>query len=412
MLTAAITKMRTRSDHALWVLIQQLAVRGLIALKFLLAARLLGPEQIGLVGIATLSLAIVESLSDTGLAQAVVQRRSKISPQEAGAVWTLQMIRGLVLAIALLLLAVPIAALFKVSASAGLVALAAIIPLLRNAFNPGVFLVQRERNFRQLSIYEASAALLDFATTLILINLGLGAMSILLGNITSDITKLLLSWTWLRTPLKPTLEWRLIRELTSFGKWIWGASLVTLVLNQLDKVLVVRFLGTADFGIYQVASRIAQLVLADASVALGQYLFPTFAQRHRVSQKAGKDYFLWVLQRFIPVAGFIALLLAVMAKLIVSVVLGPEWMGVIPVLRIMALSMFMGGVIAILVAYCRAVGAPEIVAQAVTVQLFVLMFSAPLLIFQFGSTGMAAASAIALIAATVYFSTKIKNGVK
>lgn len=411
MVTAAINKMLARSDHALWVLIQQVAVRGLIALKFLLAARLLGPEQIGLVGIATLSLAIVESLSDTGLSQAVVQRHSKISPQEAGAVWTLQMSRGLVLAIALLLLAVPIAALFKVSASAGLVALAAVIPLLRNAFNPGVFLVQRDRNFRQLSLYEASAALLDFATTLLLIHLGFGAVSILLGNIAGDCVKLVLSWTWFRVPLQPTFQWRLIRELTSFGKWVWGTSVVTLVLNQLDKVLVARFLGTTEFGLYQVASRIAQLVVADGAVALGQYLFPTFAQRHRVAQQSAKDYFVWVMKRLIPLASVIALLLAVMAGFIINMVLGPEWLAAVPVLRVMALSMFMGGIIAILVAYCRAVGAPQIVTQAVTIQLFVLVLAAPLLIWQLGSVGMALAGALALAAATTYFVVKIKNGI-
>lgn len=411
MVTAAINKMLARPDHALWVLIQQVAVRGLIALKFLLAARLLGPEQIGLVGIATLSLAIVESLSDTGLSQAVVQRHSKISSQQAGAVWTLQMSRGLVLALALLVLAVPIAALFKVSASAGLVALAAVIPLLRNAFNPGVFLVQRDRNFRQLSFYEASAALLDFATTLLLIHLGFGAASILLGNIASDCVKLVLSWTWFRVPLQPTFQWRLIRELTSFGKWVWGSSVVTLVLNQLDKVLVARFLGTTEFGLYQVASRIAQLVVADGAVALGQYLFPTFAQRHRVARQAGKDYFVWVMRRLIPVAGFIALLLAVMAAFIVNMVLGPEWLAAVPVLRVMALSMFMGGIIAILVAYCRAVGAPQIVTQAVAVQLFVLVLAAPVLIWQLGGVGMALASALALTAATAYFALKIKNDI-
>ena len=400
-----------RQDHALWVLIQQVAVRGLIAFKFLLAARLLGPEQIGLVGIATLSLAIVESLSETGLSQAVVQHHSKINPQEAGAVWTLQMTRGVVLAIALLLLAMPIAALFKVSESTGLVALAAVIPFLRNAFNPGVFLVQRERNFQHLSVYEASAALFDFTITLVLIQFGFGAASILLGNIASDSVKLVLSWTWFRVGLRPTFQWRLIQDLTQFGKWIWGSSVVTLVLNQLDKVLVARFLGTTEFGLYQVASRIAQLVVADGAVALGQYLFPTFAQRHRVAQQSAKDYFVLVMKRLIPVAGIIALLLALLAGFIVDTVLGPEWLDAVPVMRIMALSMFMGGVIAILVAYFRAVGAPHIVTQAVIIQLFVLVLAAPLLIWQCGSVGMASASAIALAAASAYFTLKIKTGI-
>lgn len=407
MVTAAINKKLARPDHALWVLIQQVAVRGLIAFKFLLAARLLGPEQIGLVGIATLSLAIVESLSDTGLSQAVVQRHSKISPQEAGAVWTLQMTRGLVLAIALLLLAVPIAALFKVSASVGLVALAAVIPLLRNAFNPGVFLVQRDRNFRQLSLYEASAALLDFATTLLLIHLGFGAASILLGNIASDCVKLILSWTWFRVPLQPTFQWRLIKELTSFGKWVWGSSVIILVLNQLDKVLVARFLGTTEFGMYQVASRIAQLIVSDGASALGQYLYPTIAQHHRVSPNFAQEYFKRIMWRLVSVGACISILLMIGSEIIVSAMLGQKWLGAIPILRVMAIAALFSSLNTVFVAYCHAAGRPQIVTQVVTAQLLIMGMLAPFMIWKFGSVGMASAGAFALAMATAFFISKL-----
>jgi O-antigen/teichoic acid export membrane protein len=407
MVTAADNRMLSRPDHVMWVVIQQVAVRGLIAFKFLLAARLLGPELIGLVGIATLSLAIVESLSDTGLSQAVVQRHTKINPQEAGAVWTLQMSRGLVLAIALLLLAVPIAALFKVSESAGLVALAAVIPLLRNAFNPGVFLVQRDRNFRQLSLYEASAALLDFATTLLLIQLGFGAASILLGNIASDCVKLVLSWTWLRIALQPTFQWRHIRELTSFGKWIWGTSVVTLVLNQLDKVLVARFLGTTEFGLYQVASRIAQLVVVDGAVALGQYLFPTFAKLHRSSPDAARNYLSWIMWRLVPGAATVALLLIVTAGALVNLVLSSEWSAAALLLRFLAVPMCLGAIIAVLVAYLRGTGKPKTVTQATLIQLVLLVLAAPPLLYYFAAIGMASSLAIAGTAAVAYMFSKI-----
>ena len=406
----AVKLMTSQPNHAFWVLVQQVAVRGLIALKFLLAARLLGPEQIGQVGIALLSLAIVEALSDTGLSQAVVQRHSTVNPKEAGAVWTLQMTRGIVLAMALLLLALPFAGFFKAPEAAGLVAIAAIIPLLRNTINPGVFFTQRDRNFRKLSIYEASAALVDLSATLLLIDLGFGAASLLLGNIASDGVKLFLSWAWLRTSIQPTFRWHQIRELTSYGKWIWGTSVITLLLNQFDKVLVAKLLGTTEFGLYQVASRIAQLVVADGAIALGQYLFPTFAKRFRTDRKSASDYLGWVLRRLIPLAGVIALFLAVMAGSIIDMALGPEWHKAVPVLQVMAISMFFGGTIAVLVAYFRAAGLPHVVTLAVSVQLLVLVVAGPLLVWNLGSVGMASASALALAAASAFLALKIKNG--
>jgi PST family polysaccharide transporter len=407
MVTVALKQMFARPDHALWVLVQQFAVRGMIALKFLLAAHLLGPDQIGLVGIATLSLAIVESLSDTGLSQAVVQSRSKISRQEAGAVWTLQLTRGVVLAVMLFVLAVPFSLLFKVPTSSSLIALAAIMPLLRNAFNPGIFLVQRDRNFRQLSIYEASAALLDLAITLLLIHLGFGPASILLGNIASDSLKLVLTWTWCRTPVTPNFQWRLIKSLTSFGKWIWGSSVITLVLNQLDKVLVARFLGVTEFGLYQVASRIAQLVIADGAVALGQYLYPTFAQRHRASSQGAREYLGWILRRWVLLAATVAALLVLVSGFLVSVVLGSEWTAAVPLLRVMAAPMFLGAVIAILVAYLRGTGKPRVVTEATLIQLIVLIACAPILLHYFEAIGMASSLAVAGTASAAFMFFRI-----
>ena len=407
---SAIRRMLIHPHHVIWVVLQQSTVRGLLALKFLMAARYLGPENMGLVGIATLTLAIVESLSDTGLSQAVIQRHQKLGTHEAGAVWTLQMVRGLTISILMLVIAVPVAMLFRVPDSASLIMLAALVPLIRNGFNPGLFLVHRARNFRGISIYEASGAVVDITTTLLLIHLGFGSAAILLGTLASDSVKLFLTWTFFATSLTPTFGWHRIRELTSFGKWIWGASIVTLALNQLDKVLVARFLGAAEFGVYQVASRIAQLIVADGAVALGQYLFPTFAQRRRESMDAANTYLLWVMRRLYLLELIICVLLAVGARFLVAIMLGENWSQAVPILRVMAISMFLGGGIAILVAYCRAIGSPKIVTQAVTVQLIVLIVVAPPLLLFFGGIGMAIASACALLAATLCLAIKIKEG--
>ena len=73
---------------ATWVLGQQVIVRGLVAIKFLAIGRILGPAAIGSVSVALLAVAIAESLSDTGLAQAVVQGKDTPTEDELGAVLT------------------------------------------------------------------------------------------------------------------------------------------------------------------------------------------------------------------------------------------------------------------------------------------------------------------------------------
>ena len=80
-------------------------VRGLVAVKFLAIGRILGPEAIGAVSVALLAVAIAESLSDTGLAQAVVQGHDAPTHGELGAVWTTLAARGVLIGLLLAALA-------------------------------------------------------------------------------------------------------------------------------------------------------------------------------------------------------------------------------------------------------------------------------------------------------------------
>ena len=121
---------RVRFDHdaAFWVLLQQVVVRGFVAVKFLAIGRILGPEAIGAVSIALLAVAIAESLSDTGLAQAVVQGRESPTHGELGAVWTTLAARGVLIGLLIAALAPFMSSQFHLGGSIGLLLLAALLP--------------------------------------------------------------------------------------------------------------------------------------------------------------------------------------------------------------------------------------------------------------------------------------------
>lgn len=399
-------------QHAGWVVLQQAGVRGLQAGKFLIAARLLGPENIGLVGIALICLAIAEGMSDTGLAQAVVQSKRTINRRQAGALWTLQLVRGLALAVGLFVLSSPIAWAFGAVQATGLVAMAGLVALLRNCWNPGLFLYQRKRNFRSLCIYETGGAIVDIAMTILLIQAGIGPSSVLLGSIAGESVRVLITWTWFRLPIRPSLHWGLIIPFTSFGKWVWGSSVITLLLNQLDKILVARFLGTVDLGLYQVASRVAQLFISDGATAMGTFLYPTFSEAARRSRSDAaaqlRKYASWI---GVAVAVGVVLLLA-FANVILTMTLGGQWLPAAPVLRVLSVAMLCGALITILVAYVRATGRPQAVVIAVALQLAVFLPSALLFTRWHGAVGMATATCLGAGMALAYLTWRVKPDFK
>ncbi len=383
-------------SHPAWLALRQLGVRGITALKFVLGARLLGPGAIGMVGVALLALAVTEAMSDTGLAEAVVQRVQPLQRDEAGAVWTLQLARGVGLGALLAALSPWICSYFRVPQAQPLVLLAALTLLPRNAINPGYILAHRARDFRTLAWVSLAAGTLDLAVGIGAVIAGSGAIGLLLGTLLDDVCILLVSWTIFRMALAPNLRWRSIASLTGFGKWVWSTSVLTLLVHQMDKVVIARLLGPIELGLYQVAQKLAQLVLVDTAGLFGQYLYPTLAQINRRSAAAARSYMGALLRRYAPGMVLAAGLLSFLAGPLVALTFGPRWSAAAPMLRLLAGYGLANGLLIVLVVYVRAIGHPRWVSHAALLQLLVMSAAMAPLYLALALSGVA----LALIVAT------------
>ncbi len=383
-------------SHPAWLALRQFGVRGITALKFVLGARLLGPGAIGVVGVALLSLAVTEAMSDTGLSEAVVQRVQLLQRDEAGAVWTLQLARGVGLGALLAVLSPWICAYFRVPQAQPLMLLAALTLVPRNAVNPGYILAHRARDFRTLAWVSLVAGMLDLVVGIGAVLAGSGAIGLLLGTLLDDICILLVSWTIFRMALAPNLRWRSISSLTGFGKWVWSTSVLTLLVHQMDKVVIARLLGPVELGLYQVAQKLAQLALVDTAGLFGQYLYPTLAQINRQSAAAARSYMARLVRRYAPGMALAAALLSLLAGPLVALTFGPRWSAAIPMLRLLAGYGLANGLLIVLVVYVRAIGHPRWVSQAALLQLLVMSAAMAPLYLELAVSGVA----LALILAT------------
>lgn len=377
------------SSAATWVLIQQIVVRGLVAVKFLAIGRLLGPAAIGSVSVALLAVAIAESLSDTGLAQAVVQAKSTPTRAELGAVWTTLTTRGTLIALLLIALAPLMNSQFHLGGSLLLLQLAAALPLIRGLASPAYFMLQRERSFQQLAGVETSAAFTDCALGLACAWGGTGAYAMLIGMIAGETLKTTLTWTTMSPRPPVRLAWHGIGHYVNFSRWIWAGSIVNLLLNQFDKVLVGKLLGPAALGAYQMSSKFAQMLLADAAIAMQQYLFPTFSAHHRREDGSAQKLFVRYLALATVGLVLLVLVLRAVAGPLFMFVLGPAWMSAVPLFRIFVINMAIGSAIAVLVAYVRAIGLPKVATQAAVLQIITLVITVPPATHLWGVTGVA-----------------------
>jgi len=385
-----------RSSSPFWVALQQFATRGIVALKFLVVGRILGPSAIGEVVVALLALSLVEALTQLGIEPSVVQARDELSPAQRNAAWSMQLIRGALIGAALAIFSGFIGNAFGSPASSKLVAVAALIPLFRNGVSIGYIDAQRNRRFRPVGALNMAGAVVDVATSALLIAFGAGVIGVLLGTVIAEGTRFMLSHVVF--PARVTLVWRPaeIPNLLGYGRWIWAGGLLAAALDQIDKAVIGVWLGVEQLGYYQMAGRLAQLAVAEFGMIVGRYLFPTIALQHRTDPRQVAAIVSLGLNLVLQVSALVVLTMETVGKSLLLKFLGPEWFAMFPYLRVLLLASVGNGVHSVFASFLRAVGRPQAVVYATAIQIVNAVVLYALLGPWLRGIGVAAATAVSM----------------
>ena len=385
-----------------WVFAQQILVRALVSLKFFWIASLVGPEVVGYVSLGLLVLAIAEALLDTGLLQAAIQSDRVISKSDAGAWLSLQGVRGGAIFLVLWSGAEYFAGILSMAAASAYIQAAAVVPLVKSMASPGLALAHRERKFRSLFFIELAVAFADLFFCVTAIQIGFGGVYIIFGFLVGEFVRFLCSWAIFPLWAQPNFRWKSIGWLTSYGKWVWQTSVLVVVLNQVDKIIVSRVLGAHDLGVYQTALKISQLLIVDVPGAYAQYLFPSFSLMFREHRDRLLKSFNVALLHVLLLALFgMAIMLSGVVEYFIEL-LGKAWSGAVPLMPWLAFPMLVGAVICVLVAFARAIGAPDAVARATRYQLGTLCLAATVGINYSGVHGLIVGVAVSGLVAAIY----------
>ncbi|WP_373974903.1 oligosaccharide flippase family protein [Chitinibacter sp. SCUT-21] len=387
-------------EHFLWVGINQILCRALVAFKFLYFATVFGPAAIGLVGVGLMALAIVESLTDTGLPQAVVQAPQHPNRSALSAVWLIQSIRGLGLSILLFLAASPLEQFFNIDGSAEVLASIAFCPLLRNSLSINYYLQQRNRNFRYLAFTEVSCLILDLGVTLFFYSRNHGVLSLIYGNVAADALRFTVSWMQPFLIKKP--DWNDVRKLKGFGNWIWINSIIITIINQFDKVVVAKMLGATSFGSYQMASKVSQMAFVDVASMFAQYLFPTLARLYSTDPRSAYLVFRKIIIILLVFFFSSAVLIYLSIENDLLFFLPYNWIVVLPIVALLLPVMVMAATNGVLSSYLRAIGRPRVVTMATLFQGFVCIPLVFYLIKDHGVNGVILGNTIGMLCSLFY----------
>jgi O-antigen/teichoic acid export membrane protein len=368
------------------------------AATMVVLARLLSPQDFGLVGAALVVVGVSTVFSQMGIGPALVQL-CILETQHIRVGFTISLAFSLFLGAGVWLLAPSVAAFFhNEELEAILRVLAGVFPL-QGLVVVAQALLQRELRFRALATLQTVSYGLGYGlVSIALAGLGWGAWALVAGHFGQALVNT--SGTLFLRPhsMILSLEPGKVRELIRFGGGVTLARLANYVANQGDNLVVGRWLGTQALGIY---GRAYQLLLAPVTLlgsAIDRVLFPLMARLQNQPERLALAY-----RRSVVVTAALTLPLSVtlliLAPELVQVLLGSQWVTVVVPFQIFASGMLFRTSYKLSDCLARATGA--VYHQALRHAGYALFILLGTWVGHFG--GLAGVAAGTLVAITVHF---------
>lgn len=353
-----------------WVFSLRIVEQGLSLIRLFIIARVLAPHDFGLMGIAMLALSILETFTQSGFQQALIQKKEK-TEEYLNTAWTFLIIRSFIIFIVLYFMAPYAAVFFNAPEAKTITQLIGISTILQAFTNIGIIYFQKEIEFNKQFFYQLSGTLADFIVAVTAAIILRNVWALIFGVLAGNLARVVVSY--IIHPYRPRLEFdkEKFKELFTFGKWIFWSSIIMFFLVQGDSIFIGKLLGATALGYYQMAYRIANMPATEISRVISSITFPAYAKIQN-DAKALREAYIKVLQvtTFIsfPLTGMII----VLAPEFIKITLGEKWIPVIPLIQALSLYGLIRSINALTGSFFQGKGEPYIITKLQFFQLIIM----------------------------------------
>lgn len=310
------------------------STRVLAFAKIAILARILTPSQFGLFGIALLVLALLETLTETGINIFLIQEKAELKEYNDTA-WLVSIIRGVLISGLIFFSAKTTAVFFNSPESYKLLLLIALAPLLRGFINPSIVKYQKELMFNKEFFLKGSIYALDALVAIFLAVTTRSASALVWGMIAGVTFEVLISHLLIKPRPKLSFERAKLKKVVNRGKWITMAGIFEYLFKEGDDIVVGKLLSSASLGIYQVAYKISTLPITEVADTIIKVTLPVYVKIS--DQKARlRNAFIKTILVVLAITLPFGLVLYLFPTQVVLILLGSNWLSAVGVLKILA----------------------------------------------------------------------------
>ena len=302
----------------------------------LVLARLLMPEDFGVIGMLHIFIAISGAFMIGGFGDAIIQKKDA-THTDYSTVFIWNMVLSVLFYVVLFFSAPAIARFYNMPSLCevlrvyGLVLILVALSVVQNA------ILRKELRFKALSIRNLSASFIALVVGVVMAYLGFGAWSLVASALVNQMMNVILVWgisSW-----RPTIVFnkKSFKELFAFGGMMMLTSLVDRTYANLQGLLIGKWYSASELGYYTQAGKLESVPTGSLSYIVSNVSFPVFSKLQN-----DKDKLLYGLRKNIKAITYLnfplCVILLIIAKPLIELLYGAKWDPAAPYFQLLCIS--------------------------------------------------------------------------
>ncbi|MDE5675839.1 MAG: lipopolysaccharide biosynthesis protein, partial [Muribaculaceae bacterium] len=321
----------------LWSTLERFSVQGIAFVVMIIMARILTPDDYGLVGMLTVFIAVSQALVDSGFSQALIRKLDR-SEIDNSTVFYFNIGVGIFLYLILFFCAPLIAKFYNEPILIPLTRLISLSVLINSFVVVQRALLTVNIDFKTQAKASFSAAIVSGVIGISMSYMGYGVWAIVWYQLSNLATNVCLLWILSKWRPKLLYSWKSFRELFSFGSKLAMSSVINVTYKNVYLLVIGKVFSASDLGFYTRAHQFAEFPSSNVTSIIQRVTFPVLCSIQNDDVRLTNVY-----RRFLRLSAFVVfplmIGLAAVAHPFIILVLKEKWEFSVILLQIICFSM-------------------------------------------------------------------------
>lgn len=299
-------------------------------------ARLLSPEDFGVVAISTIIINFFGMFSELGIGPAIIQNQ-QLSKSDLSSIFSFTVYLGIAMGVLFFFCAEPVASYYENPKLEPICRILSVCIFFASLSIVPNALIYKEKKFKLIAQRTIVIQFVGGIISVIGALNGMGIYALLINPILANAGLFAVSFYYKPQQFRFRFEVSVLKLIYHFSVYQFLFNVINYFSRNLDKLMIGKHIGMSPLGYYEKSYRLMMLPLQNITQVITPVMHPIFAQFQNDLKQLSLNYL-----KIVKLMSFIGFPLSVFlffaAKEVILITFGDQWLDAVPVFRILSLS--------------------------------------------------------------------------